>query len=54
VLIAIATCIFIVFGAIARIPHMDLRWGWLITLTAAMLLVLVAGGIMLWRITRFD
>jgi hypothetical protein len=33
---------------------MDLRWGWLITLTAAMLLVLVAGGIVLWRITRFD
>jgi hypothetical protein len=53
-LIAIATSIFIVFGAIARVPHMDLQWGWLITLTVAMLLVLVAAGVLLWRITRFD
>ena len=53
-LIAIATCIFIGFGAIARVPQMELQWGWLTTLTAAMLLVLIAGGIMLWRITRFN
>jgi len=54
VLIAIATCIFICFGAIARIPHMDLQWRWLSALTAAMVLVLIAGGSMLWRITRFN
>jgi hypothetical protein len=53
-LIAIATCIFIGFAAIARVPQMELQWGWLTTLTAAMLLVLIAGGIMLWRITRFN
>jgi glucose uptake protein GlcU len=54
VLIAAATCIFIGFGVIARVPQMDIQWGWLITLTAAMLLVLIAGGIMLWRTTRFN
>ena len=53
-LISIATCVFIAFGAIARLPHMDLQWGWLVALTGAMLLVLIAGGMMLWRITRFD
>src|SRR5215472_804087 len=53
-LISIATCVFIGFGAIARLPHMDLQWGWLVALTGAMLLVLIAGGMMLWRITRFD
>jgi glucose uptake protein GlcU len=54
VLIATATCIFIGFGVIARVPQMDIQWGWLTTLTAAMLLVLITGGIMLWRITRFN
>jgi glucose uptake protein GlcU len=53
-LIATATCIFIGFGVIARVPQMDIQWGWLTTLTVAMLLVLIAGGIMLWRITRFN
>ena len=53
-LITTATCIFIGFGALARVPHMDLQWGWLVALTSTMLLVLVAGGLMLWRITRFN
>lgn len=53
-LITIATCIFMAFGAIARVPHMDLQWSWLLTLSAAMLVVLIAGGIILWRITRFN
>lgn len=53
-LIATATCIFIGFGMIARVPRMDIQWGWLTTLVVAMLLVLIAGGIMLWRITRFN
>ena len=53
-LIATATCIFIGFGMIARVPQMDIQWGWLTTLVVAMLLVLIAGGIMLWRITRFN
>jgi glucose uptake protein GlcU len=53
-LISLATCVFIGAGAIARLPHMELELGWLAALTGAMLLVLVAGGMMLWRITRFD
>jgi glucose uptake protein GlcU len=53
-LISIATCVFIGFGAIARLPHMDLQWGWLVALIGAMLLVLMAGVMMLWRTTRFD
>jgi glucose uptake protein GlcU len=53
-LIATATCIFIGFGVIARVPQMDIQWGWLTILTVAMLLVLIAGGILLWRITRFN
>jgi glucose uptake protein GlcU len=53
-LISIATCVFIGFGAIARLPHLDLQWGWLVALTGAMLLVLITGVMMLWRITRFD
>jgi glucose uptake protein GlcU len=53
-LISVATCIFIGFGAIAHAPHLEFQWGWLFALTAAMMLVLIAGGMMLWRITRFD
>ena len=53
-LIAVATCIFIAFGAIARVPQIDIQWGWLITLTAAMLLVLIGGSVILWRTTRFN
>ena len=54
VLIATATCIFVSFGLTARVPHMQLHWGWLVALTTTMSLVLIAGGIMLWRITRFN
>jgi len=54
VLIGGATCIFVGFGVIARVPQMEIQWGWLAGLTAAMLLVLAAGGIALWRITRFN
>jgi hypothetical protein len=53
-LIFAATFIFVAFGLMARIPAMSVQWGWLISLSAAMLLVLVMGGIMLWRITRFN
>lgn len=53
-LIISATLIFVAFGLMARIPQMNLQWGWLTALTAAMLLVLVGGGVMLWRITRFN
>jgi drug/metabolite transporter (DMT)-like permease/uncharacterized membrane protein YqjE len=53
-LIGGATLIFAAFGLMASIPEMEIHWGWLAALTSAMLLVLVAGGVALWRITRFN
>jgi hypothetical protein len=38
----------------ASIPEMEIHRGWLAALTSAMLLVLVAGGVALWRITGFN
>jgi glucose uptake protein GlcU len=48
-----ATLIFAGLGVIARVPHMEIQMGWLSALTAAMLVMLVAGCIALWRVTRF-
>jgi drug/metabolite transporter (DMT)-like permease len=53
-LIGGATLTFAAFGLMASIPEMEIHWGWLVALTSAMLLVLVAGGVALWRITRFN
>ncbi|MGA8213453.1 MAG: GRP family sugar transporter [Candidatus Sulfotelmatobacter sp.] len=53
-LIGGATCIFVGFGLIARVPHLELRWGWLAGLSSVMVLVLFAGGFALWRIARFN
>ena len=53
-LIGGATLTFAAFGLMASIPEMEIHWGWLAALTSAMLLVLVAGGVALWRITRFN
>jgi drug/metabolite transporter (DMT)-like permease len=53
-LVAGATLVFVGLGAIARVPHMEIRMGWLVLLSAAMLVVLVAGCVFLWRITRFS
>jgi drug/metabolite transporter (DMT)-like permease len=53
-LIAGATLIFAAFALMASIPEMEIHWGWLAALTSAMLLVVVAGGVALWRITRFN
>ncbi len=52
-LIATAVSIFVAFGILARIPHMEIHMGWLVALSLAMLLVLVAAGVSLWRVTRF-
>lgn len=48
-----ATCIFGAFGAIARLPHMQIQMVWLVILGLAMLLVLFASSLALWRITKF-
>ena len=53
-LIAGTTLIFAAFALMASIPEMEIHLGWLAALTSAMLLVLVAGGVALWRITRFN
>jgi drug/metabolite transporter (DMT)-like permease len=53
-LVAAATAIFVAFGSIARVPHLAIQMGWLAALSAAMLLVLLAAGLALWRVTRFN
>ena len=53
-LVVAATSIFVAFGTMAVIPQMEINWIWLVGLTSAMLVVLVACGIMLWRITGFN
>ena len=53
-LIGGAALIFAAFGLMTSIPEMEIHWGWLVALTSAMLLVLLAGGVALWRITRFN
>jgi hypothetical protein len=48
-----AVGIFAALGAIARVHQMEIRMEWLAALSLAMLLVLIGGGVALWRITRF-
>jgi len=52
--IAAAIFIFAALGAMARVPEMEIGMGWLAALSLAMLAVLVAGGVALWRITKFS
>jgi drug/metabolite transporter (DMT)-like permease len=52
-MVAAATLIFIILGAMAHIPQMEIHMGWLIGLSLAMLIVLIAAGLALWRVTRF-
>jgi len=53
-LVTAATSIFAAFGMLAVVPHMEFNWLWLAGLTSAMLVVLVACGIMMWRTTGFN
>jgi drug/metabolite transporter (DMT)-like permease len=52
-LVASATSVFVAFGIMARVPHLEIQAGWLIGLSLAMLLVLLAAGVALWRVTKF-
>jgi len=52
-LIATATAIFAVLGALARAPQMEMQAGWLVVFAAVLAAVLVAGGVALWRVTKF-
>ena len=49
-----AVLLFAALGAMAQIPHMEIQMGWLIALSLAMLGVLVVGGVVLWRVTKFS
>lgn len=48
------TAIFVVLGAMARIPSMQIDFKWAALILAAMLLLLVGCTIVLWRTTRFS
>jgi drug/metabolite transporter (DMT)-like permease len=52
-LVAGATCAFLVLGTMARVPQMSFRWGPAVLLIAATLVLLLVCGTKLWRTTRF-
>jgi glucose uptake protein GlcU len=52
-LVFFATAVFVVFAALAQVPSLEIAWGWAAALTVALFGFLVAGGVALWRGTRF-
>jgi len=48
-----ATALFVVLAFAARLPHIEIGFGWAVALTVAMLSLLATCGIALWRTTRF-
>ncbi len=52
-LVIIATSVFVIFAAMARVPQLSLHWGPAALLTAALFLLLIICGLALWRTTRF-
>ena len=53
ILIFGTTALFAALASMAHLPHMGLSIAWAIVLTVAMLGLLAAGGLALWRTTRF-
>jgi glucose uptake protein GlcU len=51
--VASATAVFFVLGAVATAPQLTLRAGWAVALSVAMLALLAGCGALLWRTTRF-
>lgn len=47
------TGLFIWLGSLASVPHIDISLSWAIGLVTAMLGLLTAGGVALWRVTHF-
>jgi drug/metabolite transporter (DMT)-like permease len=47
------TALFIALAFVARLPNVEISSGWAVAITSAMLFLLVACGITLWRTTRF-
>ncbi len=54
VLLAGATVIIAAFAVNARIPQLHVNWPWITVLVAALAALLVASGLMLWRLTKFS
>ena len=52
-LVLIATAVFVTFGSFAHVPELQIGWGWAAALTLALFGFLAAGGVALWRATRF-
>ena len=52
-LIAVASMIFAGLGTLARIPQMEINTEWLGLFAAALVAVLAAGVLVLWRVTKF-
>jgi drug/metabolite transporter (DMT)-like permease len=53
ILVLVATAVFVVFAAFAHVPPLEVGWGWAAALMIALVGFLVAGGMALWRATRF-
>ena len=51
-LVLVATVVFIWFGSLARVPALQVAWGWAAALTLVLVGVLVVSGVSLWRATR--
>jgi len=53
-LVVLATSVFVIFAAVARVPQLSLHWGPAALLTAVLFLFLIICGLALWRTTRFN
>jgi len=52
-LLLVATAVFVAAAAFARVPALQIGWGWAGVLTVALAAFLAVGGLALWRTTRF-
>src|SRR5438876_3466522 len=52
-LVVLATSLFMIFAAMARVPQLSLHWGPDALLNAALFPLLIVFGLALWRNTRF-
>lgn len=52
--VALATGVFIYFACIAKVPNIPANWGPAALLASLSLVLLVACGVYLWRVTRFQ
>lgn len=53
-IVAVASLIFVALGSMAKMPHMHIQMAWLAGLTGLTVLVLIAAGWALWRVTKFN